>query len=427
MPLAMPFRILSTRLFGCLALLGAECFPLPARTWVVAPGTALSRIDEAIARAKPYDTVWVKGGVYRHPITVDRPLTLHGEGRPVLDGEHARQPLSIRANHVSVSGFRIMHSGSGSLEDLAGIKVYNARFVYVFNNELIDNYFGIYLSNSKHCWVTGNRLIAHGEVEQTSGNGIHAWKCDSIAIADNYISGHRDGIYFEFVTHSSIERNISTRNVRYGLHFMFSHNDAYTYNAFTHNGAGVAVMYTREVLMRYNTFAHNIGASAYGLLLKDIQRSEISDNHFENNTVAIFMEGCTRSRLERNVFRQNGWAVRIQASCENNIFRHNNFMANTFDAVTNNRSLLNTFEQNYWDQYTGYDLNRDGFGDVPHQPGSLFALISEQMPYAMMFWRSFGVLLLERAERVIPSLSPDNLRDSSPLMKPYYAPTSRHH
>ena len=63
--------------------------------------------------------------------------------------------------------------------------------------------------------------------EQQIGNGIHAWKSDSLIIAGNRIHGHRDGIYFEFVTHSVIWRNISEMNIRYGLHFMFPNNDAY--------------------------------------------------------------------------------------------------------------------------------------------------------------------------------------------------------
>jgi len=393
---------------------------LHARTWVVAPGTALANIQAAVHQARPYDTVLVRAGEYREgAITIDKPLTLRGEGWPLLDGERLHQPLGIRSNYVSVSGFRIARCGSGSLEDMAGIKVYHARYVYIFDNILNDNYFGIYLSNSKHCWVTGNRLTAHGEIEQTSGNGIHAWKCDSVTIAHNRVQGHRDGIYFEFVTNSQINHNHSTGNVRYGLHFMFSHNDSYEHNTFSRNGAGVAVMYTRNVTMRHNTFADNIGGAAYGMLLKDIQSSSISDNVFLRNTAAIFMEGCTRSILERNEFRQNGWALKVQASCDGNTFRNNNFLANTFDVSTNNQLVLNTFDQNYWDKYEGYDLNRDGVGDVPYRPVSLFAMVSDQMPYAMMFWRSFTVLLLDRAEKVIPSLSPDNLRDNTPLMKPY--------
>lgn len=391
-----------------------------ARTWVVAPGSALPGLREAIGKARPFDTVLVQAGEYREgSLIIDKPLTLRGQGWPVLDGEHLYQPLGIRSNYVSVSGFRVVRCGSKSMEDMAGIKVYNARYVYVFNNILEDNYFGIYLSASKHCWVSGNRLKAVGTAEQTAGNGIHAWKCDSVSITDNQVRGHRDGIYFEFVTNSYIARNWSEANIRYGLHFMFSHNDAYEQNMFTRNGAGVAVMYSRHVTMRHNTFAANLGGAAYGILLKDIQSSYISDNEFIENTVAVFMEGCTRSTLERNIFRQNGWAIKVQASCDNNTFRYNNFFANTFDVATNNQLVLNTFEKNYWDKYEGYDIDRNHIGDVPYHPVSLFAMVSDQMPYAMMFWRSFTVFLLDRAEKVIPSLSPDQLRDNSPLMKPY--------
>ncbi|TNE60214.1 MAG: nitrous oxide reductase family maturation protein NosD [Bacteroidetes bacterium] len=398
---------------------------LPARTWTVSPGTGLSRISDAIARAQPHDTVRVLSGIYREGgIVVDKPLTLQGINWPELDGEHQFQPLSIRSSYVSISGFKVSRCGETALDDIAGIKVYNARFVYIFNNILEDNYFGIYLSGSKKCWVTGNRMTAHGTVEQNSGNGVHAWKCDSVTIADNRVKGHRDGIYFEFVTNSTVARNICIDNIRYGLHFMFSHNDNYEYNTFKRNGAGVAVMYTRHVRMVHNTFSHNRGGASYALLLKDIQSSYLADNDFTENTIGIFMEGCTRSTFERNVFRKNGWALKVQASCENNVFRHNNFFANTFDVSTNNKLVLNNFERNYWDKYEGYDLNRDQLGDVPYRPVSLFAMVSDQMPYAMMFWRSFTVFLLDRAEKVIPSLSPDNLRDDSPLMQPYVTGTT---
>ena len=63
-----------------------------------------------------------------------------------------------------------------------------------------------------------------------------AGKAIDLQIIANTISGHRDGIYFEFVTNSIIWRNISTKNIRYGLHFMFSNDDAYITNVFKNNG-----------------------------------------------------------------------------------------------------------------------------------------------------------------------------------------------
>ena len=66
----------------------------------------------------------------------------------------------------------------------------------------------------------------------------------------------------------------------------------------------------------------------------------------------------------------------------------------------------------------GYDLDRNGEGDTPYRPLGFFALLVERLPYAMVFSRSLLVSLLDRAERVIPSLSPEAMKDDRPLMRP---------
>jgi nitrous oxidase accessory protein len=79
---------------------------------------------------------------------------------------------------------------------------------------------------------------------------------------------------------------------------------------------------------------------------------------------------------------------------------------------------MNKFYQNYWDKYEGYDLNKDGYGDVHYQPISLYSMIIEKMPAASLLLRSFLVTIMDRAERVIPSITPVQLNDDKPLMKP---------
>ena len=98
---------------------------------------------------------------------------------------------------------------------------------------------------------------------------------------------------------------------------------------------------------------------------------------------------------------------------------NNNFISNTFDVATNGSLVLNTFTNNYWDKYEGYDLNHDGTGDVPYHPVSLYAMIIEINPIAAMFLRSFMVTLLDKTEKIVPSITPENFRDDSPMMKPY--------
>ncbi len=289
--------------------------------------------------------------------------------------------------------------------------------VTLSNNILEDNFFGIYIQYGKNCIVKNNRIRAYGTEEQQIGNGIHCWKSDSLQIIGNTISGHRDGIYFEFVSNSVIWRNCAHHNIRYGLHFMFSNDDAYITNIFRHNGAGVAVMFSKNVKMFDNLFEENWGDAAYGLLLKEINDSYIFGNRFVSNTSGIYMDGTNRVKVEKNVFENNGWGMKIQASCNENEVVANNFLGNTFDISTNGSLVLNTFNGNYWDKYEGYDLDKNNIGDVPFHPLSIFSVIVENNPPAMLLFRSFIVTLLDKSEKLIPTLTPDNFIDKTPLMR----------
>lgn len=390
-----------------------------ARTLHVGTGYMYNMVTAAVHGAMAGDTILVHGGVYSEGnLVIDKRLSLIGLDWPVLDGQKKYEVVSIRANHVLITGFKIRYSGHATLVDPCGIKVYDSAYVTITGNQLYDNFFGIYLQYSRHCIISNNKIEAFAREEQEIGNGIHCWKSDSLQIIANDISGHRDGIYFEFVTGSVVWRNLSRNNIRYGLHFMFSNDDAYISNVFEHNGAGVAVMFTRRVKMFNNTFINNWGDAAYGILLKEISDGYIFNNRFIGNTTGIYMEGTNRIVVEKNVFKDNGWGMKIQASCMDNDIRENNFLRNTFDISTNGSLVLNTFNGNYWDKYEGYDLNKDNIGDVPYRPLSLFSVIVERNPPTMLLYRSFIVTLLDRSEKIIPTLTPDHFIDEFPLMHP---------
>lgn len=387
-----------------------------AKTWQV---KNIIQLQNTVRIAQKGDIIEVFAGKYLFKdLKIDKSLVIIGKNFPVFDAQFRGEILTITANDVSISGIEFRNVGETSMIDWAAIKVLESERVTIFNNRFNHCYFGIYLSSSNHCSVQNNRVIGIPKEEQTTGNGIHAWKCDSIRIQHNYVEGHRDGIYFEFVTNSIIEHNYSTKNIRYGLHFMFSHRNAYQYNTFAKNGAGVAVMYTKGVLMKYNTFKDNWGGSAFGILLKDISDSEIEHNIFNSNTIGVYMEGCSRLNFKENIFNQNGIALRIQANCDENNIEHNNFLANTFDVATNGNAVFNYLKENYWDKYEGYDLNHDGKGDISYRPVSLFSTLIERMPQAMILLRSFTATLLDKIEKIIPSLTPENLKDENPRMKP---------
>lgn len=376
-------------------------------------------VTAALKSANEGDTILVYPGLYKEQnLTIDKRIVLKGIDYPVLDGEHKYEIISVKANGVVVEGVKLQHSGVSSLNDIAGIKIYHCRNVVIANNILDDTFFGIYAQLSNSCIIKQNRLTGNSKLEQQSGNGIHNWRCDSMQIIGNSITGHRDGIYFEFVQGSVIWRNTSTKNLRYGLHFMFSHNNTYVTNILKNNGAGVAVMYSHGVKMFNNYFEANTGDASYGILLKDISDSYIEGNHFIDNTSGIHMEGSSRILMRKNLFKNNGWALQIQASCDDITVLQNNYIGNTFDVSTNGNLVLNKFDSNYWDKYDGYDLNRDKIGDVPYRPVSMYSMMVEQNPTIMMLFRSFIVGLMDKTEKVLPSLIPENLIDKTPLMKP---------
>ena len=406
--------------FSIFLLLLCLVFSAKARIWTVDKGAGHQTLQSVLKLASSGDTIRILPGVYREGnLIVQKSLTIIGIDFPVLDGENKNEIFTIASDDVSVIGLKFINTGVGSINDISAINAIESNRLLVRNNKFENTFFGIHLSNCVGSVIEGNTLRSNPQVEHQIGNGIHAWKCDSLTIRENEVMGHRDGIYFEFVTHSRVEKNFSHHNMRYGLHFMFSHNDEYRSNIFQNNGAGVAVMYTQGVKMIDNQFQDNWGSSSYGLLLKDIRDSFIEGNHFSMNTVAVYMEGSSRCSFSENVFKGNGWAVKIQANCDENIFKKNSFLSNTFDMATNGSLVLNTVDFNYWDHYQGYDLDHDGVGDVPFHPVSLYSMVVEKMPSAMMLWRSFLVFLLDRTEKVVPSITPENLKDIHPVIRDY--------
>lgn len=381
---------------------------------------SVGALAAAIAAASPHDTVRVAAGVYREPlVVVDRPLTIIGEGAAILDGEGERALMVIRADSVTVRGLHFRNTGRSFSDDRAALTVDEARFCHIEGNRFDDTFFGIYLANAGDCVVAGNELTTSAERETLAGNGIHLWYSARIQIRDNRIRGHRDGIYFEFVEDAEVTHNDSAGNLRYGLHFMFSDDCTYRGNRFADNGAGVAVMYSSGVVMEDNDFDRNRGTTAFGLLLKDITDSRIAHNRFRQNSVGIHAEGSNRLDVRSNDFIRNGWAVQLMANSNDSAFEANNFIGNSFDVATNSRRTYSRFEGNYWDRYEGWDLDRDGVGDVPFRPVRLFALVVQQNRPILILHRSLLVSLLDLAEKVFPVLTPENLVDDRPALAPF--------
>jgi nitrous oxidase accessory protein len=351
-----------------LALLAGG--PASVQRLVVRPGGPIPALSAALQLARPGDTIVVQAGIYREPrIVIAVPVTILGEGGPVFDGGGDHEILTVTADGVTIRGLTVRNVGPSHTEDRAGIRLDGVRGCTIAENRLLGTFFGIYAARSSDCAVVDNSFEGQGASQTTSGNAIHLFYSERFTVARNRIRGHRDGVYLEFSPHTTIADNESTRNLRYGL------------------------------------------------LLKEIKDSRVQGNLFARNTVGVYAEGSDRNAVEDNQFLRNGWAVRLMADATDNSFRRNRFEGNSFDVATNSTlGGAGVFAENYWDGYSGYDLDRDGFGDVPYRPVGLFSVLVEQSEPSIILLRSFFLDLLDLAERVAPVITPERLMDERPLM-----------
>lgn len=388
-----------------------------AKTIEVCSSCKIKSVTEAVRVADLCDTILVRKGLYQEGnILIDKALTIVGTDQPVFDGNFESEIFTITSDYVTVQGLVFQNVGTSYREDRAAIRVQKSGNFQIKDNTLLNTFFGIYLENARDGIIINNKIKGEAEEEMSSGNAIHLWYCKNIEILGNTLENHRDGIYLEFVDNSQITGNISQNNLRYGLHFMFSNDNRFSKNVFRKNGSGVAVMFSKHIEMWENEFTKNWGKSSYGLLLKEIYDTKITHNIIEENTIGIYVEGSGRLDYTENDFRNNGWAMKITGGCVDNRVVANNFIGNTFDLSVGNNINNNSFNGNYWSEYTGYDLDRDGIGDVPYRPVKLFNFIVNQTPEALILVRSFFVDLLNFSEKVSPLFTPENVVDNAPLV-----------
>ena len=364
------------------------------------------------------DVIILQAGEYKeHDLEVLVPFKLIGKGNPVIDGEMVGTILAVKTDNFTIDGITFRNVGQSYTKDFTAVLVVRSNQFVIRNCTFENVFFGMLIEKSHFGVIEHNYIWGIRKNEANSGNGIQLWHSSDMQVNNNEVHGMRDGIYFEFVDNAIIFENFSYDNIRYGLHFMFSNDDEYHHNVFKNNGAGVAVMFSKKIIMHDNRFEFNWGAASYGLLLKEIYDAEIYNNIFEQNTTGITTEGSTRINFINNQFLRNGWAVKVTGGCYDNMFHQNDFSHNAFDLSFNGHLNGSSFEGNYWSEYTGYDLDRNGIGDVPYRPVKLFSYIVNRTPETIVLLRSLFVDMINFSEKVSPVFTPDNLLDDNPLMK----------
>jgi len=381
-----------------------------------------SPLQALIDRATPGTRVVVPSGEYAGDLYIDRPLTLIGTNRPRLVGSGRGSVVRIRAADVVVEGFDIDGRRGGDLgRDTSGIHIAAPRAT-VRDCRVHDTLFGIYLRESDDAVVERSVVIGipdrpPGEI----GSGIHVWNSQRFRLIDNEIVGTRDGMYIQSSSHGLVRGN-RARDLRYGLHYMFSDDNVFEDNAFENGAAGAALMYSARLTFRRNRFVRNRGFASVGLLLKACDDLVAEDNLIADNARGVFLEGSYRNQFRRNVIAMSDTALVIYDSSGNNVFEDNSFVGNLTPLSLSGRRTDTRFTHNYWSEHGEPDLDGDGIADRPFRLSNVYDHVRGNLTAADLFSHGVAVAALGAAERAFPVLDPIPVVDEQPLARPPHLP-----
>jgi nitrous oxidase accessory protein len=381
-------------------------------------------LQAAIASALPGATIHVPAGTHAGPILIDKPLTLIGEGLPMIDGGGEGDVVEITAPDVTLRGFIVRGSGDSLDAEHAGITV-GGKHVTLEDNRVEDSLFGIYLHNAPDSVIRNNVIVGKDLPISRRGDGLKIWYSANSLVENNVVHDSRDAVIW-FSPGTTVRGNTMENN-RYGIHFMSTDDHLIEDNILRHNSVGIYLMYGNNYTIRRNLILDSRGPSGYALGLKEINNGIFEGNRLVNNRVAVYTDNSPlrpdgRVEFTGNLFAYNDIALTMLPNTHHNTYRENIFLDNSEQVSVAGEGELTENEWavagrgNYWSDYTGYDADHDGVGDIPYTSKSLYENLMDKHPELRLFQLSPAADALDLAAKAFPIFQPQpKMADPHPL------------
>ncbi len=379
---------------------------------------SLPWFQRLVDEAKPGAVLRPAPGRYSGPVLVNKPLTIEGPG-VIIDGGGEGTVFTLEASGATLRGLTFTGSGNSHATDDTCLNVRGNHNV-VDGNHFQDCLFGIDLKQSNENEVTRNDVTSKKVPLGVRGDAIRLWYSMKNRVEGNSITDSRDLVVW--YSNGNLIKGNSSSGSRYSLHFMFSNDNVVEENHFTHNSVGIYVMYTEGVTIRRNVIAHSIGATGMGIGFK-----EASDSVLEGNTIIYCALGISSDlspyqpdstiEIRNNRIAYNGVGISIIGDKSGTTIEDNVFEGN-IDQVSQSgggSAMHSVWKGNYWDDYQGFDSNRDDRGDTPYELYAYTDRIWMETPDARFFKNAPLMEAVDFLERLAPFSNPELLvKDESP-------------
>jgi nitrous oxidase accessory protein len=358
-------------------------------------------------------------GAYAGPVVLTKPLTIDGGGQVTIDAGDRGTVFELRTDKATLRGLHLTGSGDSHDTDDACLDVRGHG--NTIEKLVIDNcLFGIDLKQANDNRLLDNKVSSKPLPIGVRGDGLRLWTSHRNLVQGNEVTDSRDMVAW-YANDNVFRANVGRRS-RYSIHFMFAHNNLVEANRFYDNAVGVYFMYTEGGTLRGNLISHASGATGMAIGFKEASNAVVEGNEIIYCAVGIGsdlspFQPDSKIWVRGNRFAYNGIAIQLTSELGGNVITDNLFEGNLTHVVQAGRGKagLNDWRGNYWDDYTGFDRDRDGRGDTPYELYAYADQIWIELPPARFFKSAPVMELLDFLERLAPFSSPElTLRDEQP-------------
>lgn len=391
---------------------------------LVPPSDATFAHDEAelrtMLKAGPSE-IWLEAKTYRGDFEITRPLRLFGRRGAALEGTHDATVLRIAADDVTVENLVVTGSGHKYTTEDGGVHA-TGKGIAIRHMFVDGTLFGISLDRCTHCTLEDSHVRGADIAVGLRGDGIKAYEAHDSVLRRNWVERARDMVVW-YTRRARCEENL-VEGSRYGTHFMYAHDAVVRRNRYVGNVVGVFVMYSARLDVEENVMAGAHGAAGMGIGFKESDAVVVKDNALVGNTEGVYLDRTPRSendpvRFSGNRIAVNDLALRVHGTFSGITFSGNDFASNggLVEVDGGGNALKMTFTGNHWSEYDGYDLDRDGVGDVPFTFKRLSSELSQEHPALRLLHGTVAMGMVDAIAHAFPVLSQEPvLIDPRPAM-----------
>ena len=368
--------------------------------------------------------VWVAGLVVGD-FEATRGVSLHGCERAVLEGTGKGTVLKLHGDDVLVEDLTLQKSGIRTSFEDGALKITGERAM-VRRLTVRDTLYGIAFELCHGCRLEDTEISGRPWLEENErGDAVKLWEAHGSEVRRIWVHGMRDVVVW-YSRHVTLEDNRITGG-RYGTHFMYAHDSTVRRSVMRNNTVGIFVMYSARVLAEDNEISGARGPAGMGIGFKEADAVTLRRNLIVSNTIGTYLDYTPRNPhqpvlFEGNVLALNGVALRTHSSEHGAKFADNDFLSNDVlvEVDGNGDARGVEFIGNYWASYAGYDLNRDGVGDVAFQVKRNSSTLSDAHPELRFFHGTAAFGLYDAVATALPYFATRLLlEDLHPAVRPH--------